>query len=312
MKYLLLTLSLAGCLLLPDLCSASAKPQPAATRPASRPAKAKDSPFFALHNGYMSDEYDTPDKQARLLKEIGYDGGSASDLKKVPALLRAFDEHGLELYVIYTPIRLDGNEPAYEPELPEIIKLLKGRKTMLWIYVLSKQHKASSDTGDERAVALLREVADMAAESDVQIALYPHIWFYVSIMEDGLRLIEKADRPNIGITFNLPHFLRQKKADQLETLLKKSAEHLKVVTLCGADYEGDWDRLIQTLDKGAFDIPHLLDLLREIDFVGPVGLQCYAIPGDKKEILTRSMAAWKRFTARSTSPTHLPTVRKKH
>jgi len=37
----------------------------------------------------------------------------------------------------------------------------------------------------------------------------------------------------------------------------------------------------------------LLTILNELNYRGPVGLQCYGIPGDAKVHLERSMKTWR-------------------
>jgi len=77
---------------------------------------------------------------------------------------------------------------------------------------------------------------------------------------------------------------------------------LYAVSIHGADSaaavqagSGNW---IQPLDSGAFDIYNLLKLLRDLGYAGPIGLQCYGIPGDARDHLTRSIAAWRKLNAR--------------
>ena len=67
------------------------------------------------------------------------------------------------------------------------------------------------------------------------------------------------------------------------------------VTINGADPTGDWDRLIQPLDRGSFDVSLVLKELRRIGYTGPIGLQCYNIAEDKSQHLSRSIAAWNRL-----------------
>ena len=55
-----------------------------------------------------------------------------------------------------------------------------------------------------------------------------------------------------------------------------------------------WDRLIQTLDRGSFDVGKFLETLKKSGYSGPVGLQCYAVKGDVRENLRRSMSAWRK------------------
>ncbi len=72
------------------------------------------------------------------------------------------------------------------------------------------------------------------------------------------------------------------------------------MSTCGADTDGkSWSQLIQTLDRGSFDQVTFLKLLREIGFSGDIGLQCYAIRGDTKQNLNRSIAAWRKYLAKS-------------
>ena len=71
-----------------------------------------------------------------------------------------------------------------------------------------------------------------------------------------------------------------------------------MVSINGAEHEGGWDRLIQPLDRGEFDVYGLLKKLVVLGYKGPIGLQCYKVPGDREENLTHSMAAWSKFSAR--------------
>ena len=82
-------------------------------------------------------------------------------------------------------------------------------------------------------------------------------------------------------------------------LRRANADKLFCVTLCGAQIGAKtWTNgLIQPLDQGDFDNRAFLATLREIGYKGPVGVMCYGIPGDAREHLARSIAAWKKFSA---------------
>ena len=75
--------------------------------------------------------------------------------------------------------------------------------------------------------------------------------------------------------------------------------HLFLVSINGADpgstSESSWNHLIQTLDRGSFDISRVLKKLQQLKYTGPIGLQCFAIPGDPSENLERSMKAWRKL-----------------
>ena len=62
------------------------------------------------------------------------------------------------------------------------------------------------------------------------------------------------------------------------------------------DEQPGWNRYIQPLDQGSFDVGGLLKTLKELGYNGPIGLQCYGIGGDVREHLTSSMAAWQKLS----------------
>jgi len=112
-----------------------------------------------------------------------------------------------------------------------------------------------------------------------------------------MRPSASSGRQNLGASFNLCHFLKLEGEKTLESVLKDAAPHLWLVQVSGAD-SGDtqkmsWNRLIQPLGKGTFDMRRLMKILDDIGYDGPVCLQCYKIPGDDRENLKQSMAAWK-------------------
>jgi sugar phosphate isomerase/epimerase len=260
------------------------------------------NPLFALSNGVADEKHPTPESQAAMLAELGYDGIGPSGTQGIPEMLAALDKHDLAMHALYIGLNLDDDQPAYDPALPEVIATLKGRETIIWLYVRSSAHKSPSTEADPRAVEIIREVARMADASGLKVALYPHTGFYVARVEDAVRLAKKVDRPNVGVTFNLCHWLKVGSELEMKSLMELALPHLFLVTINGADADAgpqaNWDRLIQPLDAGSFDVCRFMQTLIELGYKGPVGLQCYAVPGDKYENLKRSMAAWKKISAR--------------
>lgn len=250
-------------------------------------------PFFAMDTGTRDAERDTPEKQAAMLEELGYDGKDVSGVANVEPMLRALDAHGLRLFGVYEGISIDPGEfdvSAWEPAM----KLLDGRGTVLWTPLLSKKYGVSSPDGDADAVKALQTLADAAAPYGLRIAIYPHTGFWVERVEDALRVAQKAQRPNIGVTFNLCHWLKVDGKD-LRQRLEAAGPHLFMVTINGADPGESWNELIQTLDRGSFDTGQILDVLQDIGYQGPIGLQGYGIGGDVRDNLTHSMRAWRRL-----------------
>ena len=115
-------------------------------------------------------------------------------------------------------------------------------------------------------------------------------------VEDAVRVARKVERENVGATFNLCHWLKVDGKD-LQARLEQALPHLSVVTVNGADADGaGWDRLIQTLDKGSYDVGGVLTILEGLGYTGPIGLQGYGIGGDVHDNLRRSMDAWRKLS----------------
>ena len=160
--------------------------------------------------------------------------------------------------------------------------------------------KPSDPSVDPHAVEILREMSDLARDSGSQLLLYPHLGSWVERIEDSIRVAEKVDRPNVGVMFNLCHWLRVDKQRDYKHLLKQAMPRLWAVSINGADSQDDkpgWDHYIQPLDKGSFDVGACLTTLKELGYKGPIGLQCFGIGGDAREHLVRSMKAWQKLSA---------------
>jgi sugar phosphate isomerase/epimerase len=204
------------------------------------------------------------------------------------------------MFSTYVRVNLEAGNAPYDPGLPEAIQQLKGHGTALWLHVHGP--RSPSNALDDRAVEVIRDIAEMARASELPVVLYPHVGFYVATTKDAVRLVDKVDRDNVGASFNLCHFLKQNDARDLNDCLKHAMPKLLLVSINGAD-SGDtramgWNRLIQTLDRGTFDVTPVLRTLKEGGYKGPIGLQCYAIPGDITENLGRSIKAWRKCQAR--------------
>lgn len=253
-------------------------------------------PFFALDNAATDDKHKTAKEQVAMLKELGYDGISSRGGEGLAEMADELDRNGLQLFTVYLGVNIDSDQPAYGQELIDAIEVLKGRNAMLWLFVRSNKLKPSDLAGDERAKKIIREVAEMAAKSKVRIALYPHHGFWVESVQDALRVAKDVDRANVGVTFNLCHWLRVDDEKNMKSLIVSAMPHLFVVSINGADSGGkDWKTLIQTLDRGTFDVRKFLDTLADAGYTGPIGFQGYGIGGDAYDNLERTMNAWREL-----------------
>ncbi len=254
-------------------------------------------PFFAMDTATKDAKHKSAKEQMEMLKELGYAGMGCTAGKGLAEMLKEADKNSLRMFTVYLGVNIEPDQQKYGPELREAIEVLKGRNAILWLFVLSKKHKPSSPEGDARAVEIIREIADMAAEAGVRVALYPHHRFWVERVEDAVRVAKKVNRKNVGVTFNLCHWLMVNDEKNMKPLIKSAMPYLFVVTINGADSGGkDWKQLIQTLDRGSFDTYKFMKTLKELGYTGPAGLQGYGIKGDAYENLKRSMNAWHQLS----------------
>ncbi len=254
------------------------------------------NPFFAFDDAFDQVEFSIHEKAA-LLSQLGYDGIGYTGTQNIPQALVALKANELRMFSTYVSVNLSTEGAGYDPDLPQAIRQLDGEGTLLWLYVKAK---AKSSTLDDRAVKRIRRIADMAQKSGLRVALYPHYNYYVGTIEDALRVAKKVDRRNVGVTFNLCHFLKQHDAKEIEERLLEAMPHLFLVSICGAD-RGEtksmgWDRLIQPLGEGDFDVGTVLQILHEQKYSGAYGLQCYALPSQPQDHLKQSMKTWRSLT----------------
>jgi sugar phosphate isomerase/epimerase len=267
---------------------------------AAQCVRAADFPFFALCMDTHDAKKRNLQEQARMLKELGYDGAGHLWLAGLPERLATLDAAGLRLFQIYFSLNIDpAARQPYDPGLKQALTLIKGRDVMLAVLVTGG--KPSDETRDPQAVALLREIADMARPNGVRVVLYPHVNNWLERVEDGVRLTRKIVRPNVGVMFNLCHWLKLDDEAHLRPLLQEAMPYLMAVSINGTDdgtairsRKGNW---IQPLDSGSFQVSTVLRALEDLGYRGPVGLQCYGIPGDARDHLARSMAAWRKLRA---------------
>jgi sugar phosphate isomerase/epimerase len=261
-------------------------------------APLSENDFFAMDTGTRDDRHRTMAEQVAMVKALGYNGIDHTGCERLAEKLYHVTQNGMTLYAIYLDGHIDGDKPAINPGLKEAIQMLRGRETKLWLPLQSKKIAPSSAAGDEQAIALVRQIADLAAESGLDVVLYPHYGCWMEKVQDAYRLVKKVDRANVGLTFNLCHWLRVGGGDSYAAVLKEIAPYLRMVTVNGAEKEGEWKQLIQPLDRGAFDVAKLIRTLHELHYAGPIGLQGFGIGGDVEQNLSRSMSVWRTINSK--------------
>jgi|GEM_PF-283083 gluconolactonase len=251
--------------------------------------KGKYSPrLFAFQNGV---HFRSTEERIKVLKELGYDGIGSANLGDLTKRVKQYEAAGMKLYSIYTGISAtaDFKVPA---KLQNAIVELKDSGTVVELFV-------NCNGNDEQAAGAIRQVAALAEKSGLQIVLYPHTGCYVDTLSDAVRVAKAVDRKNVGVMFNLCHFLMVEPKSDLSVELDKAKPFLRRVSISGAESgKSNWGQLIQPLDRGSFDQAMLVRLLRDKGYEGEIGLQCYGIRDDSRQHLERSAKAWQAILAK--------------
>jgi sugar phosphate isomerase/epimerase len=260
---------------------------------------AATNPFFAMNTIAKGG----PEEVVPLLKELGYEGlgGAAGDRAMADALAQA----GLRFFNGYLTLQFHVERPALDEKLRGQLDAMQGHDTALWL-AIAKVHQgnkplaAGAIGGDDIVAARIKEIADYAATRGVKVAVYPHTGHWFEHFEAAVRMVDRLNHPSVGVTFNLCHWLKVEGSERDPApLLKLALPRLMFVTINGAD-TGDtrtmgWDRLIRPLGEGSYDVAAFLGKLRAAGYTGPIGFQGFGIKAPPREVLAKTMAAWKRM-----------------
>ena len=263
--------------------------------------------FFALHNIIRGDStYNNFDKQVELVKNAGFDGIEINQIESFDGMKSALDQFQFKGSYFYVKIQL--GEPI-DNRLESAINKLKGTNTIVAPYILAdtKRFKPNSPEGDSEAIKHLQLISMWSKKSGLQVAIYPHFSFYVERTDHALQLAQKVNRKNVGLSFNLCHWLATtslaERAD-LKNHLKELKPYLKMITISGASdiisqKKAIFDDYILPLGTGSFDTYDLLKyMVKTIKYKNPIGVQCYNIKGNKPQLIKNTMMVWNGYKTR--------------
>ena len=263
--------------------------------------------FFALHNIIRGDSiYNTFDKQVELVKNSGFEGIEINQIESFEGMKIALDKHKFKGSYFYVKLKL--GEPI-DSRLEGAITALKGTKTIIAPYILTDNSRFNprSPEGDLEAIRLLKIISMWSKNAGLEVAIYPHFSFYIERTDQALELAKKINRKNVGLSFNLCHWLATTSLTErvnLKNHLKELKPYLKLMTICGANdivsqKKSIFDDYILPLGTGSFDTYGLLKfMLTEIKFKNPIGVQCYNIKGNKQQLIQNTMTVWKEYKTR--------------
>lgn len=260
---------------------------------AERPA------FFAMDTAARLE----PAEGAQVLADLGY-AGLGGRPSTASAHAKALQAKGLVFFNGYHVTNFAYDQADLPPDLLKAVDDLVGTGGTLWLAINKVQFPAGllprPEYGDTIVVPQLKRLVAYAGPKGVKVSLYPHTGFWAARFETCVRVAAKVDDPSLGVTFNLCHWLKVEGSERDPLpLIKDALPRLNFVTVNGAD-TGDtqklgWDRLIQPLGRGSYDVGAFVAKVRAVGYRGPFGFQGYGIKMDAKELLNETMAGWKKM-----------------
>jgi sugar phosphate isomerase/epimerase len=262
--------------------------------------------FYVFHNGVrtLPNSPTTPEGQVRLVKSLGYDGLAGHREEFYWDLRAAMDKIDLEMPEMYIAMNIENGRINYHDDLKNIMADSKNRDLLVALHLHAKEYLDNTKEGDRIFADGIRELADYAEPLGIQIAIYPHVNFYCETLEHATSIVDAVDRENVGVVFNLCHFLKVEGEQGWREKALKVLPRLFMVSVNGADSgetkEMGWDRLIQPLGEGTFDTYAFVKFFRDNGYTGKFGLQCYNIQQDCETALSKSINTWREYQQRYT------------
>jgi len=203
------------------------------------------------------------------------------------------DRMHVRLHGVRTSARLTRDALAVDPRLEGVVAALRGFPAAIWLVIHSGEFTRSSEVGDEIAVPELRKWADRAAAAGTRVALLPAPGAWVERLDDALRLLRKAQHPQLGLVVNLGHWLRMGGRDP-DSLFVEAGPWLWAMVIHGVTRSESNPASVRVvgLHEGDYDWAAVVQAGMRHGFTG---VWCLQLPpvGDPVEILRASVQAWR-------------------
>jgi len=147
--------------------------------------------------------------------------------------------------------------------------------------------KSGDEDSVKEAIVLIRELAKMAGDAGVTLAVKPHVGSAIYNSGTGLRLMEEVTEPALGLNFDPSHLARaDEDPSQIAPLWgnKIVTSHFRDCPVRVPGPPGTPEQQIP--GRGALDLKDILASLKSIGYAGPVNLE---VIGAKEYPVSRSM-----------------------
>lgn len=245
---------------------------------------------------------------ASAMKEIGYASVALSDKKhkRLDGMMKACRDAGLRVGAVCVRAKTDGESVSFNVPIDWMFDRLRNTDAVVMLVIKVAE---GAKVTDQRVAEQLLPLAKQAEKAGVTIAIYPHFGDWLSTFEHAARIADAVDHPSLGVCFNLSHYLKQNDARDLPSKLRAAKDRIMLVTIHGSAVGNTqsmgWDKLIQQIDQGEFDLKELLDLICvELKFDGPIFVQCYNLKAPTRTILQDTFDCWQCLKKHCRKPRH--------
>jgi len=253
--------------------------------------------------------------RCQMLSELGYDGTyltvwsphaehDIAQLATIPA------NHKLTVHGVYFMLNI-ADDDAMQRTLALIAQIPVATTIELAIYVGQPNQHQRDAQYDALILKYLPQLCHIAEQHNHQLALYPHVHFWLETMADAVRICQQYSHPRLGIAFAAYHWYAIGQRDLVPTLTQ-IAPWLKTVNICGSRMLPAGQPLpasIELIDTGELDLFAVLCQLNRIGYTGPIGLQGYGIGGDVYNNLRKSIQTFRDLNNRVGLRSHWANLR---
>lgn len=241
--------------------------------------------------------------RCEILAELGYNGVyvslSPSDLQNADKMKATKEKYGIDVVAAYSGFDVAAEDDSRLKQVAELFEQLPdGCDIEFSLDCKDESVPRSSPDGDERAIEKLGMLLNIAERHRANVCLYPHFGAWLERVEDGVRLCQKMEHPNLKAVFCGFHWYAAD-GKELAKRIEGAMPYLNSVNMCGSRRGGNIAGCtIEPLGNGEMDNFALLCLLRKNGYTGRIGMQGYSIGGDVYEHLRYSITVFRNMEER--------------
>lgn len=281
------------------------------------PGQAGERPRDFVAFGFGGLETMPVNDAVNLLMNLGYsgvipEGRDASDLVRLEEYLDRSESEGdafnVPAFYLNHKIYNDGYDDSVHREVIDLLAARGGGT--IWMAVRAARDQ--SDPVDfERVNHFIKGVFDYATGEDgdgdyrnVNIVFYPHVNNAYQSTIQALPLVEDINDPRFTVSINLVHEYHAGLSDpaSLANTFNQAKGRIGAIILCGIQTTGDFE--ILSLEDSEHDLEPFIGLIRDSEYMGPVGFINFSIPEDPgdgvgypEEYLAGSIAEWNTLSS---------------